>query len=83
MEKIKKIMKAVLAAIMTCASYYGFFVLESEQFAWIRQILFIQGVVWMAVAFEWYQDCFPNEERLPLLITVEEDWDPETYDDGL
>ena len=79
----KKVLKAVLAAVLMCASYYGFFVLEAEQFAWIRLILFIQGVVWMAVAYEWGMDCVDESERIPLFPIVEDDFNPDTYDNEL
>ncbi len=80
---IKNILKAVLATALMCASYYGFFVLEAEQFAWIRLILFIQGVVWMAIAYEWGMDCVAEEKRIPLLVTEEDEWDEESFDKGL
>lgn len=79
----KKVMKTVMAAVLMCASYYGFFVLETEQFAWIRLILFIQGVVWMAIAYEWGMDCVAEENRLPLFVVVEDEWDSDSYDEGL
>lgn len=82
-DMIRKIMKTVLAAALCCASWYGFFVLEVEQASWICFILLIQAIVWMAIAFEWGMECVDEEHRISLLITEEDDWDSDTFDEGL
>lgn len=79
---IKKFMKAVFAVMLACTSYVGFFILEDEKFAWVRLILFIQALVWNAVAYELGMDCVDDKERFSLL-PAEEEWNSDTYDDEL
>lgn len=72
---MKNILKAVLAVILLIASWYGFYQLYYDGDTILQFVFLVQGFVWLVISYEWFMNCFKEEDRIPIFITEEEEWD--------